>query len=146
MKIIDLSLPIDDKAFEVHKVSIERVTHKAGVEKFNRVIMGKTLSGKIKYLLGKRILKKEDLPDEEFLSLEVVHSPVHIGTHLDYSFHYGSKSENRPAKTAEEIPLEYCYQDGVRLDFTHKKPNETILATEIEKAVNGELFNIIIGS
>ncbi|MDD4900115.1 MAG: cyclase family protein [Candidatus Omnitrophica bacterium] len=135
MKIIDLSLPIDEKAFEVHKVSIDRVTHKAGVEKFNRVIMGKTLLGKIKFALGQRILKKSELPDEEFLSLEVVHSPVHIGTHLDYSFHYGSKSEGRPAKTAEEIPLEWCYQDGVKLDFTAKKPNETITATDLEQAL-----------
>jgi kynurenine formamidase len=136
MKIVDLSLPIDEKAFEVHHVQIERVSHKAGVEKFNRVIMGKTLKGKIQYLLGKRILKKEDLPDEEFLSLEVVHSPVHIGTHLDYSFHYGSKSEGRASKTADEIPLEYCYQDGVRLDLTHKKPTETITASDIEAALN----------
>ena len=136
MQIIDLSLPIDDKAFEVHKVSIERVGHKAGVEKFNRVIMGKTLLGKIKYALGKRIVKKQDLPDEEFLSLEVVHSPVHIGTHLDYSFHYGSRSEGRLSKTAEEIPLEYCYQDGVKLDLSHKKPNETITSSDIEAALS----------
>ncbi|MFH0790560.1 MAG: hypothetical protein V2A64_02915, partial [Candidatus Omnitrophota bacterium] len=74
MKIIDLSLPIDEKAFEVHKVDIERITHKAGVEKFNRVIMGKTFLGKIKYALGMRIVKKEQLPDEEFLSLEIVHA------------------------------------------------------------------------
>ena len=47
MRIIDLSLPIDEKAFEVHKVEIERVSHKAGVEKFNRVIMGKTMKGKL---------------------------------------------------------------------------------------------------
>jgi len=135
MKIVDLSLPIDDKAFEVHKVAIERITHKAGVEKFNRVIMGKALIGKIKYLLGQRILKKEDLPDEEFLSLEIVHSPVHIGTHLDYSFHYGSRSEGRPSKAAEDIPLEYCYQDGVKLDLTRKKPNETIAAADIASAL-----------
>ena len=135
MKIIDLSLPIDEKAFEVHKVDIERVTHEAGVEKFNRVIMSKTFSGKLKYLLGERILKKTDLPDEEFLSLEIVHSPVHVGTHLDYSFHYGSRSENRPSKTAEEIPLEYCYQDAVRLDLTHKKPNEVIAASDIDAAL-----------
>ncbi len=135
MKIIDLSLPIDEKAFEVHKVEIERTSHKAGVDKFNRVIMGKTLSGKLQYLLGKRILKKEELPEEEFLSLEVVHSPVHIGTHLDYSFHYGSKSEGRPSKTAEEIPLEYCYCDGVRLDLTHKKPAEVITAQDLKAAL-----------
>lgn len=135
MRIIDLSLPIDEKAFEVHKVEIERVSHKAGVEKFNRVIMGKTLLGRLKYALGARIVRKEDLPDEEFLSLEVVHSPVHVGTHLDYSFHYGSKSENRASKTAEEIPLEYCFCDGVKLDLTHKKPAETINAVDIETAL-----------
>ena len=135
MRIIDLSLPIDEKAFEIHKVEIERVSHKEGVEKFNKVIMGKTLKGRLQYLLGKRILKKEDLPDEEFLSLEVVHSPVHIGTHLDYSFHYGSKSEGRPSKTAEEIPLEWCYCDGVKLSLTHKKPNEVITAQDLELAL-----------
>ena len=136
MRIIDLSLPIDEKAFEVHHVDIERVTHKAGIDKFNRVIMGKTLKGRLQHFLGKRILKKEDLPDEEFLSLEIVHSPVHIGTHLDYSFHYGSKSEGRPSKTADEIPLEWCYQDGVKLDLLHKKPNEVIGAKDLESALN----------
>lgn len=135
MKIIDLSLPIDEKAFEVHKVDIERISHKAGVEKFNRVIMGKTLSGKLQYALGKRIVKKEELPDEEFLSLEIVHAPVHIGTHLDYSFHYGSVSEGRASKTAEEIPLEYCFCDGAKLDLRHKKPNETIGSGDIESAL-----------
>ena len=132
MNIVDLSLPIDENAFEVHRVKIERISHKAGIEKFNRVIMGKTLLGKIRYALGMRIVRKEDLPDEEFLSLEIVHAPVHIGTHLDYSFHYGSKSENRPAKTAEEIPLEYCYCDAVKIDLSHKKPNEVIEAQDIE--------------
>lgn len=135
MQIIDLSLSIDEKAFEVHRVEIERTSHKDGVEKFNRVIMGKTLKGKFQYLLGKRILKKEDLPDEEFLSLEIVHSPVHVGTHLDYSYHYGSKSEGRSSKTAEEIPLEYCFCDGVRLTLTHKKPNEVITAQDLEEAL-----------
>jgi len=134
MKIVDLSLPIDEKAFEVHKVDIERVTHKEGVRKFNRVIMGKTVLGKVKYALGQRIIKKTQLPDEEFLSLEIVHAPVHIGTHLDYSFHYGSKSENRPSKTADEIPLEYCYHDGVKLDLRHKKPNEVIAADDLNSA------------
>jgi len=135
MKIIDLSIPIDEKAFEVHKVEIERISHQAGVEKFNRVLMGKSFLGKIKYALGKRIVKKEDLPDEEFLSLEIVHAAVHIGTHLDYSFHYGSRSEGHPSKTAEEIPLEYCYQDGVKLDLTYKKPAQAITDNDIKTAL-----------
>lgn len=135
MNIIDLSLPIDEKAFEVHKVEIERVPHAAGAEKFNRLIMGKTLLGRLKYALGVRIVRKEDLPDEEFLSLEIVRAPVHIGTHLDYSFHYGSKSEGRASKTAEEIPLEECFADGVKLNLTHKKPDETITAKDLEEGL-----------
>jgi len=142
MKIIDLSLPIDETAFEVHKVDIERVSHKAGVEKFNRVIMSKTLKGRVSYLLGKRILKPCDVPDEEFLSLEIVHSPVHVGTHLDYSFHYGTKSEGRASKTADEIPLEYCYQDAVRLDLRHKKPAESITKEDLELALRNINYNL----
>ena len=135
MKIVDLSLPIDEKAFEVHKVDIQRISHKAGVKKFNRVIMGKTLLGKIKYFFGQRIIKPTDLADEEFLSLEIVHAPVHIGTHLDYSFHYGSQTEGRASKTADEIPLEFCYQNGVKLDLRHKQPNEVIKVEDIELAL-----------
>ncbi|MDD5730978.1 MAG: cyclase family protein [Candidatus Omnitrophica bacterium] len=142
MNLIDLSLPIDEKAFEVHHVEIERVSHKAGVDKFNRVIMGKTVLGRLKYFLGKRIVNPKDLPDQEFLSLEVVHSPVHIGTHLDYSFHYGSQSEGRPSKTAEEIPLEWCYADGVRLDFTAKKPRETITARDVEESLKNIKYSL----
>lgn len=135
MQIIDLSTAINDQAFEVHKVVIDRVGHKAGVEKFNRVIMGKTWLGKLKYFLGWRIVRKEDLPDGEFLSLETVHAPVHVGTHLDYSYHYGTRSEGRASKTAEEIPLENCYCDGVRLDMRHKKPNEVITACDVKEAL-----------
>jgi kynurenine formamidase len=131
MNIVDLSLPIDDEAFEVHDVAIDRISHKTGVEKLNKVLMGKTLAGKLKYHMGKRMIDKEDLPDEEFLSLEIVHSPVHVGTHLDYTFHYGSHSQGRPSRTAEEIPLDWCYHKGVKLDLSHKKPQEVITAADI---------------
>ena len=135
MKIIDLSLPIDDTAFEVHDLEIERVSHKEGVKKLNKVLMGRTLFGKLKYALGQRVIDKEHLPDEEFLSLEIVHSPVHIGTHLDYSFHYGSTSEGRPSKTADEIPLEWCHGAGVKIDLTHKKAHEVIKDKDLEEGL-----------
>jgi len=135
MKIIDLSLPIDDKAFEVHDLRIERTSHKEGVEKLNRVLMSRSLENKAKYEKGERIIKKEDLPDKEFLSLEMVYSSVHSGTHLDYSYHYGSKSEGRESKTAEEIPLEWCYQDGVKITLTHKKPDAVITDSDIKEGL-----------
>ena len=135
MKIIDLSLPIDDQAFEVHPLRIERTSHKDGLEKLNKVLMSRNPEDKIRYEKGERIITKEDLPDDEFLSLEMVYSSVHSGTHLDYSYHYGSKSEGRSSKTADQIPLEWCYQDGVKLDLTHKKPDQLITACDLEQGL-----------
>lgn len=135
MKIIDLSLAIDDKAFEVHELRIDRTSHKDGVEKLNKVLMSRSPEDKIRYEKGERVIRKEDLPDEEFLSLEMIYSSVHSGTHLDYSYHYGSKSEGRLSKTAEEIPLDLCYQEGVKIDLTHKKCTEMITASDIEEGL-----------
>jgi kynurenine formamidase len=135
MKIIDLSLPIDDRAFEVHPLRIERTSHREGVEKLNRVMMSRTPEHKARYEAGERIVTRQDFPDEEFLSLEMVYSSVHSGTHLDYSYHYGSTSEGRASKTADQIPLEWCYQDGVRLTLTHKKKDEVITAADIEESL-----------
>ena len=132
MRIIDLSLPIDERAPEVHPFGIERLGHKKGVHHLNWVMMKKTLLGRLSFFLGKRIIQPRDLPDEEFLSLETVHCPVHIGTHIDYSYHYGTKSEGRPSKSINELPLEWCFADGVVLDFTSKLPGEVILKEDVE--------------
>ena len=126
MKIIDLSLSIDENTPEVHPFGIERLGHAEGVQHLNWVMMKRTFQGRIGFFAGKRIIKPEDLPDKEFLSLETVHCPVHIGTHIDYSFHYGTRSEGRPSKTINELPLEWCLSDGVVLDLTDKKPGEVI--------------------
>jgi len=142
MKIIDLSLPIDERAPEVHPFSIERLGHKEGVQHLNWVMMKRTLKGKISFWLGKRIIKPKDLPDGEFLSLETVHSPVHIGTHVDYSFHYGTKSEGRASKTINELPLEWCLGDGVVLDLTYKKPGEAISKSDVEDALRNISYKL----
>lgn len=142
MQIVDLSLPIDDEAFEVHPLRIERTSHKDGIEKLNKVLMSRSPEAKAKYEAGEWMIKKEQLPDEEFLSLEMVYSSVHSGTHLDYSFHYGSKSEGRKAKTADEIPLDWCFHDGVKINLTHKKAYEVITAQDLESALQAINYKI----
>lgn len=145
MKIIDLSLSIDEKAPEVHPFWIERIGHKEGVKHLNWVMMKKDLLGKIKFLLGQRIIRPEDLDSQEFLSLETVHCPVHIGTHMDFSFHYGSRSEGRKSKTINELPLEWCFSDGIVLDFTYKMPGERIMAVDVEEALKKIKYNLKMG-
>lgn len=135
MKLIDVSLPIDDQAFEVHPLRIERTSHQEGVEKVNKVMMSRSPEGAKDFEAGSRLIKKEQLPGGEFLSLEMVYSSVHSGTHLDYSYHYGSTSEGRKSKTADQIPLELCYQDGVNLDLSQKKKEEVITGRDLEKSL-----------
>jgi kynurenine formamidase len=38
-----------------------------------------------------------------------------------------------PAITIDEVPLEWCFQDGVVLDFSHKKDGERISANDVEE-------------
>lgn len=129
--IIDLSLSIDETSVEVHPIAIDRIGHKQGVNHLNWVLMSRTLIGKIKFILGQRIIGPDEVPDEEFLSLETVHAPVHMGTHVDFTYHYGSESEGKPSKMINDLPLEWCYCDGVVLDFTHKKHPEVITRQDI---------------
>ena len=54
----------------------------------------------------------------------------HVGTHMDSLRHMRDD-----APGPEGIPLEYCYGDGVVLDFRHKQPGEGISAEEVQAAL-----------
>ena len=54
----------------------------------------------------------------------------HVGTHLDSWGHVNPK-----APRVEGIPLEYCYGDGVVLDFTAKGPGDEIWPDDVEAAL-----------
>jgi len=131
MKIIDLSLPIDDTLVETHDAKIDRITHAQGVEHFNWVVMKNQPGGQERFDKGERVATKEEIPDGEMLSLEVVHSSVHMGSHVDAPFHYGSTCEGKPAKQIMDVPLEWCYGPGVLLDFTHLKFPDAITKEHI---------------
>ncbi|MBX6762492.1 MAG: cyclase family protein [Rubrobacteraceae bacterium] len=54
----------------------------------------------------------------------------HAGTHMDALKHI------RPdGPAAEEIPLEYCYSDGVVLDFRHLEKGAGITPSDIDQAL-----------
>src|SRR5262245_44967336 len=41
-------------------------------------------------------------------AVEEVRAITHTGTHVDAPFHYGPLSEGKPARTIDEVPLEWC--------------------------------------
>jgi kynurenine formamidase len=55
-------------------------------------------------------------PDGVALSAEVVTLSTHSGTHVDAPLHYGPAANGR-TRAIDEVPLEWCYGDGVLLDF-----------------------------
>ena len=135
MQIIDLSLPIDDTLKETHAATIDRISHADGVEHFNWVVMMNQPGGEERFTDGERAVKPEEIPDAEMLALEIVHASVHMGSHVDAPYHYGSRCEDKPAKQIEDLPLEWCYGDGVVLDFTHLKYPEVIKKGDVENAL-----------
>ncbi len=78
-------------------------------------------------------ITKEQLPDGLGWSLERMQLTTHSGTHLDAPYHYHPKmDEGKKAMTIDEIPLEWCFCDGVVLDFTQKADGEPISADDVE--------------
>jgi kynurenine formamidase len=65
-------------------------------------------------------LTPADLPDGEGWAVERVDISTHNGTHLDAPWHFASTMDKgKRAITIDEVPLEWCFQPGVKLDFRH---------------------------
>ncbi|WP_237152334.1 cyclase family protein [Oryzibacter oryziterrae] len=78
-------------------------------------------------------LKPEDLPNGEGWAIEEVQLTTHNGTHLDAPYHYHSTMDNgKRALTIDEVPLEWCYRPGVKLDFRHLPDGHVVSAAEVE--------------
>ena len=86
-----------------------------------------------------RGLTREDLPDGEGWALEQVKITTHNGTHLDAPYHYASTMDGgQRAITIDEVPLEWCLQPAVKLDFRSKPDGYVVTADDVE----GELERI----
>ncbi len=77
-------------------------------------------------------LKKEDLPDGEAWAIERVELITHNGTHLDAPYHFHSTmNRGERAITIDEVPLEWCFQPGVKLDFRDRPDGYVATAADV---------------
>ena len=75
----------------------------------------------------------EDLPGGLGWAFEGVFLGTHSGTHLDAPWHYHpTMSGGERAITIDEVPLEWCYGRGVKLDFSDREDGCRILARDVE--------------
>jgi kynurenine formamidase len=121
MKIIDLSIAIEDgipSDPEMMIPHIDYMDHQAGAEQMTQFFPG---------------IEKEDLPGGLGWAVERITLTTHSGTHLDAPWHYHPTQDGgRPALTIDRIPLEWCFSDGVVLDFSRKADGEKIAAADVE--------------
>jgi kynurenine formamidase len=76
-----------------------------------------SLPGMLAFFPG---LQAKDLPDGQGWAVERVNLSTHNGTHLDAPYHFHpTMNRGERAATIDEIPLDWCFRPGVKLDFRH---------------------------
>lgn len=123
MKYIDLSASIvndDPEMLDALRTEITFIDHATG-------------AAQITEMFG---VEREYLRDGEGWAIEsFTKFGTHSSTHVDAPWHYNSTIKGKPAKTIDQLPLEWFHNRGVCLDFTHKADGDAITAAEIEDAL-----------
>lgn len=132
MQLIDLGMVVTEHPHDPNVHTIERWTHESGPGR-----IGAAMAPLIEAVARRAginpvpTLDKSTFPDGVFLGNEVVTLTVHGGTHVDAPFHYGPMSEGEPARTIEQIPLDWCCGPGVRLSFRDADPLHVITCADV---------------
>ena len=74
-----------------------------------------------------------DLPAGEAWAIERVSMTTHSGTHLDAPYHFASTmNHGERAITVDEVPLDWCMQPAVKLNFRHCDDGYVVTADDID--------------
>lgn len=78
-------------------------------------------------------LAREDLPGGEGWAVEELRVFTHNGTHLDAPYHHHSTMNGGArAWTIDEVPLDWCFGPGVKLDFRHLDDGYIVTPADID--------------
>lgn len=120
-RIIDISVTLQNGIASdppKQEPKITYISHKERAERFCKNFPG---------------LMPDDLPDGEGPAVEQLDINTHNGTHLDSPYHFSTKMDGgKPSITIDEVPLEWCFQPGVKLDFRHFPDGYLVTAADIE--------------
>jgi hypothetical protein len=80
---------------------------------------------------------RDQLPDGAGPAVEQVAISTHNGTHLDAPYHFHPTMDNgKPAMTIDEVPLEWCFNDAIKLDFLDKADGYVCTADDMKRALD----------
>jgi kynurenine formamidase len=120
-RFVDLSIPIENGVRsdpEPYLPKVSYLDHRQSVGELAGFFPG---------------LSAADLPDGEAWAVEKVELITHNGTHLDAPYHFASTmNRGERAIAIDEVPLEWCFQPGVKLDFRHFEDGYVVTAADVE--------------
>lgn len=99
LRLVDLSVAVEAGPSEPVPVQIDVVSHEEGAD-----ILGRPGG-----------IDRTAFPDGCALSLEHVKLTSHTATHIDAPSHYGPMCEGRPARSIDQLPLDWFFGPGILL-------------------------------
>ena len=121
-RLIDLSVALDAEIASDPAImlpEIDYMTHEDTAEQVMSFFPG---------------LAKEELPGGEGWAIEKLSIYTHNGTHLDAPYHHHSTMNGgEKAITIDEVPLDWCLNPGVKLDFRHLDDGYIVTPNDIDE-------------
>jgi kynurenine formamidase len=120
-RLIDISVPLENDVPADPPIQTVRIDYRAHEE---------TAADLVGFFPG---LTRADLPEGRGWAVETAHISTHNGTHVDAPWHYHPTMDGGlRAITIDEVPLEWCYQPGVKLDFRHFEDGYLVQPADID--------------
>lgn len=133
-RIVDLGVHLDQAAYPPWGFRAKHVTHAQGAKAMANFL-------NLREFGEERDADAGDFPESLGLAWTQVELSDHAGNHIDAPYHFGPMVAGQPAKTIDEVPLEWCAGPGLRLDvraFAGRDVGADDLRRELER-VGAEL-------
>jgi len=119
--IVDLSIAIENHVASDPEPYLPQITYLKHRETYQQLLP---------FFPG---LDANQLRDQEAWAVEELEINTHNGTHMDAPYHYHSTMEGgQRSWTIDEVPLDWCFRSGVKLDFRHIADGDLVSADDVE--------------